>query len=171
MLAITTLLAAAISPVSAQRLVHLGVGGGVSVPVGTFHDTYSAKENATVILTAGSQDSWLGTRLDYSYNEFTGRDVLGKQYHGTHLNIITADLVASFPLGWNVKPYLVGGGGWYQHRDSGDVKWRSGFGINGGVGFTFPFLTSAGFMEARYHRIYGRGVSQQFVPITFGVVF
>ena len=171
MIAMAGLSIATISPLSAQRVVHLSLGGGVAIPAGTFRDTYSVKESATAILTAGSQDSWLGARLDYSYNELAGQKVLGKQYHGTHMNIATADLVASFPLGWSIKPYLIGGGGWYQHQEDGNVKWSSDPGVSGGVGFTFPFPISTGFMEVRYHRIYGRTVSEQLVPVTFGIVF
>jgi hypothetical protein len=171
MFAIIMVIAGMGSRASAQHMVQIGIGGGVAIPAGTFHDTHSAKENALITLTAGPQYSWLGTRLDYSYNEFSGKNVLGKQYHGMHLNVLTGDLVASFPLGLSVKPYLIGGAGWYHYQEASDVKSRSDPGITGGVGCTFPFLSYAGFIEVRYHRIYGRTVAQQLVPVSFGIVF
>lgn len=161
---------AATSTAYSQDVVHLGIGGGVSIPAGTFRDTYSPKENVLLTLAAGPQDSPLGIRLDYSYNEFGSRHVLTGGDQGTHLNIATANLIAVIP-GEIIKPYIIGGGGLYRFQEGTDLTTSNHFGLNAGLGCTFPLFSEVGFIEARYHRIYGRTVSEQLVPVTLGILF
>ena len=161
---------AATSTAYGQEAVHLGIGGGVSIPAGTFRDTYSPKENVLLTLAAGPQDSPLGVRLDYSYNEFGARHVLGGGDQGMHLNIATANLIA-VALGGSVKPYMIGGGGFYRFREDTSLSTSNHFGLNAGLGCTFPLFSKVGFIEARYHRIFGRTVSEQLVPVTLGILF
>jgi Outer membrane protein beta-barrel domain len=171
-IAIIPMFIAAISTASGQRMIHLGIGAGIAIPAGTFRDTYTPRENVLITVAAGPQTSPFGVRLDYSYNEFGGKSVLGKPSQGTHLNIVTANLIAVLPFGM-VKPYLVGGGGLYRFQEAADTSLttKNDFGSNIGIGCTFPFLSNAGFIEARYHRIYGRTVSEQLVPVTVGIMF
>jgi hypothetical protein len=156
---------------SAQRLLHLGVGGGTDIPVGRYGVNRTAAGNMLAILTGGLQDSPFGWRLDYSYNQFKGHMHDGEQIQNSHLNVVTANLVASLPMEYT-KPYVIVGGGWYPVRDTVTLKQNNDIGVNLGLGITFPFLSGAWFLEGRYHRIFqGPTVGERFIPINIGVLF
>lgn len=161
-------------PAAAQRSTHIGLGGGVALPVGAFGDTYSAGPQGLVTLVTGPAESPLGLRIDYSYNGFRGQNVSGVQYGGSHINAITGNLVLTARVA-SAKPYLIGGGGWYPYRDIGEAKRTNAFGVNGGVGVGFPLpLLSGigGFVEARYHTAHApHHTDRTFVPITLGIMF
>jgi Outer membrane protein beta-barrel domain len=170
---VTVLIAAfmaATSTAYSQSAVQLGVGGGVTIPAGMFRDAYNPKENVMVSVSAGPQASPLGVRVDYSYNEFGGRHNAGGTSNDLHLNIITGDFILASPVGL-VKPYVVAGGGYYRFRDAVDLNSSNDFGVNAGVGCTFPMRSTVGFVEARYHRIFAKSVSEQLVPVSVGILF
>ena len=53
---------------------------------------------------------------------------------------------------------------------------KSGFGLNGGIGFRFPLGGMSTFLEGRYHYIMTKDDNQgvpntAFIPISFGVMF
>lgn len=157
---------------TAQSGVQLQIGGGVSVPVGRFDTTYTSGPAGLVAITNGSQDSPIGVRLDYSYNEFRGKTIGGKRYRDTHMNVVTGDLVFSLHTGPYIKPYVLVGGGWYPYREATATKRSNDWGANVGAGLTFPLplIPRGGFLEARYHRVFGGGVqARRFVPIILGV--
>ena len=155
-----------------QNAVHFGIGAGIAIPAGTFRDSYRLRENVLATIAVGPENSPVGFRLDYSYNEFSSRHIaVGPgPSKDMHLNIATANLVIAAPAG-AAKPYIVGGGGLYNFHDPISAKTVNAFGFNGGIGCTFPLFTSAGFIEARYHRIVGQTSSKQVVPVTLGILF
>lgn len=160
-------------PAMAQRSTHIGVGGGVAVPVGQFGNTYSPGPEGLVSLVMGPAESPFGVRLDYSYNGFHGQSVGGVQYADSHINAVTGNLVLTARVA-SAKPYLIGGGGWYPYHDVGDSKRTNAFGVNGGVGVGFPLPGSelGGFIEVRYHVAHAsRHLDRRFVPITLGIMF
>ena len=166
-------IAAAVTPVlAAAQGIQIQLGGGASVPVGRFDSTYTAGPAGLIALSNGSAESAFGVRVDYSYNGFRGKTVNGKRYRDTHMNVVTGDLVLSLHTGPYVKPYALVGLGWYPYREAVDTTRKNDWGANIGAGLTFPIpLSSAGgFIEARYHRIFGGGVeARRFVPIMLGV--
>ena len=87
-----------------------------------------------------------------------------------HLNIATANAIVVVP-GESVKPYLIAGGGLYRFREGTDLTTSNHFGLNAGLGCTFPLFSKVGFIERRYHRIFGRTVSEQVIPVTLGILF
>src|SRR5579872_3702435 len=93
-------------PLSAQRLVNLGVAGGTTIPVGRYGINRTADENVLALLTGGIQDSPVGWRLDYSYNQFEGHVRDGQEHPNSHLNVVTANLVMTLPMEYT-KPYAI----------------------------------------------------------------
>lgn len=160
-------------PALAQHDIHIGLAGGGAIPVGVFDSSYSAGPDALVTIVAGPADSPLGLRFDYNYAGFEGRSVDGIDRTGTHVNSLTANLVIAARAG-ALKPYLIGGGGWYPYTEPGETSRTNGAGLNGGagIGFPLPYLDIGGFLEVRYHAVHASGhADRRFVPITFGVMF
>lgn len=158
--------------VGAQSQTQLQIGGGIAIPVARFDTTYSSGSAALIAITRGGNDSPLGVRLDYSYNAFRGKTIDGKRYRDAHMNVVTADLVFSMHTGPYVKPYVLAGLGWYPYREATATKRSDDTGANIGAGLTFPLpLTPlSGFLEARYHRVFGQRVqARRFVPVVLGL--
>lgn len=173
-LAIAVILGAGLaSSVGAQQSVHLGVGGGVAIPTGQLDSLYSPGPGGLVTLAFGPPDAPMGLRLDYQYAGLRGKTVGGQGVPNTHFSSVTANLVMAFRVGY-VKPYLIGGAGWYPVRLPGDTKRHNDTGYNGGagIGFPIPFTNVGAFIEARYHDVNRSNASSyHFIPVTFGLLF
>ncbi|MGI8508448.1 MAG: outer membrane beta-barrel protein [Gemmatimonadaceae bacterium] len=171
MLALATVVCAL--PAAAQRSTHVGVGVGGVIPSGTFGDTRSAGPMGLITLATGPADSPIGARLDYSYNDFRGRTVGVIKSPDSHLNAVTANIVLAGRVA-GLKPYVIGGLGWYPYREGGDSVRTNAFGPNagGGIGFQLPYSQLGGFIEARYHKAHApHHVDRRFIPITIGILF
>ena len=177
-LVIATILASIMSVAAAGRAraqdggLKIQIGGGAAIPVGRFDTTYTSGPAGLVAISNGGSESPLGLRLDYSYNGFKGKTIAGRRYRDAHMNVVTGDVVFSLHTGPYIKPYVLGGAGWYPYREAGDTKRRNDWGANIGAGLTFPlpFSPAGGFLEARLHRVFGGGVqARRFVPIVLGV--
>lgn len=158
--------------VSAQSMnpVSLGVAAGAAIPIGDFSDAYNTGYNGTVSLGLSSVGSPLGLRFEGAYNKFLGRSDIGNQPDARVISG-TANLVYSLP-GAGIRPYLIGGGGYYGLKvDLPSVASTNKFGINGGVGAMFPLSGFNAYVEARVHNVFTDVSSTQFVPVTFGVIF
>lgn len=172
--AATTAICATLTPrtAAAQRSIRLGIAGGVAVPVGRADSLYSAGPAGMIAIVTGSTSFPIGLRLDYTYNQFHGRSARTPRTPDLHFSAVTADLIATLPTGY-VKPYIIGGGGWYPIREPADGARHNEFGLNAGIGVAFPLFGAAGFLEARYHRITGPTgfADRRFVPVMLGVMF
>lgn len=157
---------------AAQEGVKVQLGGGVAIPVGRFDSTYTSGPSGLIAISNGGSESPLGFRLDYSYSAFEGKTIAGKRYRDAHMNVVTGDLVFSLHTGPYIKPYVLGGAGWYPYREATSTKRSNDWGANAGVGLTFPLPLGAGsgFIESRLHHVFGGGVqARRFVPIVVGV--
>jgi len=160
----------------AQSSPHLGLAGGAAIPVGKLDGNYSAGAAGLATLSIGPRESPLGMRIDYGYAGFNGKTAAGARVPDIHISSLSANLVVAFRVGY-VKPYLVGGAGWYPLRLAGAAKRENDFGANGGAGVAFPIpYTSIGaFIEARYHDVNRSATtpytSIHYIPVTFGVMF
>ncbi|HEV2641235.1 MAG TPA: outer membrane beta-barrel protein [Candidatus Elarobacter sp.] len=167
------LVACAAAPAFAQRSTHIGVGGGISAPVGRIDSTYTSGRQGMVVLTTGPSEGPFGLRLDYSYNALRGKTVNGVRIPDTHYDAVTANLVGEFRVA-NVKPYALGGVGGYSHRPVPGGKRVTNLGYNGGAGITFPIATLpvSGFLETRYTVVAPRNApTEHLLPVTLGVMF
>mgnify|MGYP002778365953 CR=1 FL=1 len=182
-LAATALLA---RPVHAQ--VSLGLGGGYTSPSGDLADFQKQGWNLLGSLQVGVPIVPLQFRGDLQYNSLSGNDFdVSNSIRATgEARIISATANAVWnivPLG-PVKPYLIGGAGYYTSNFSlenvggtFDRDTRK-FGYNYGVGVKVGLIGLAGFIEARMHTIpdgldTGGGAvrTSRYIPITVGIFF
>lgn len=158
------------STLSAQstKPVSLGISVGAAIPMGDFEDVYQTGYNGTVSLGFHSGGSPLGLRVDGMYNSFPDRSDLVVPRPDYRIWSGNANLVYTLP-GVGIRPYLIGGGGFYgQKPDVDDAETISDFGVNGGLGAAFQLSGFTAFVEARYHHIFS-DVATQFIPVTFGI--
>lgn len=170
---------ASTSSAQSSKAISLGISAGAAIPVGDFGDFYSTGYNGTVSLGFRSVGSPLGLRIDGMYNKMDLKNDATITIPGSGLvesaSIMgaNANLVYSLP-GTGISPYLIGGGGVYStklHGDGFDTSSESKFGVNGGVGASFPLSGFNTFIEARLHHVFTDGSATQFVPVTFGISF
>jgi hypothetical protein len=165
---------------SAQSMkpVTLGIAVGAAIPIGDFANAYNTGYNGTVGLGLSSVGSPVGLRFEGMYNKFLGRNDIffingGPRANQPDSRVIagTVNLVYSLP-GQGIRPYLIGGGGYYSRKDDqANASSVNNFGINGGIGAMFPLSGFNTYVEARVHNIFTDVSSTQFIPVTFGILF
>jgi hypothetical protein len=178
-----------VSGASAQASpVAFGVLAGASIPLGDFSD------GAGVGWHGGGLFEWhgpvlpIGIRADVVYHRFGSKDFsAGGVTTSATPSIIAGTLNALLSMPMNqtstASPYLIGGVGVYNERASCDNCAGSGvtvsnsqtkFGLNGGVGVSFPLSGFSSMLEARFHYVLDSEVGSgntMFVPISFGILF
>jgi hypothetical protein len=173
------LLSASTSSAQSNKAVSIGISGGAAIPVGDFGDLYSTGWNGTASLMFKSYGSPLGLRVDGMYNRLSVKDNAfvplpgGGSVSSASIAGANANLVYSLP-GTGITPYLIGGGGIYSlkvHGDGFDSDATNKFGVNGGIGASFPLSGFNTFIEARFHHVFTDESATQFIPVTFGISF
>ena len=161
------------------RTFSLGIAGGASVPTGDFGTGREVGFHGAVVLGIRPVNWPVGLRAEGMFHRFAfdGADLNNNLFAGI------GDLVLTIPTTGVIRPYIIGGGGVYNIRRSGDEDLgdndidlgrnsRTNFGLNGGAGLTFQLSGFNTFLEARFHNVFTDGPSDaQFIPITFGIVF
>ncbi len=172
--AIAALVLATGTPLLAQNSGHIGIGGGVTIPVGTLDTTQVRGAQAIVmVITPPIADLPFAFRFDYSYNGFGAKSTSTSIGSTTNINAVTGDLVVQVGAG-AIKPYILGGIGRYTYHQKPSDPQRSAWGANGGAGVLFPIGPSRlnGFIEARYHFVPETNkVLMHFVPLSAGLMF
>lgn len=159
---------ASTSSAQSAKAVSLGISGGAAIPTGDFADVYKTGFNGTVSLGINSVGTPVGIRVDGMFNQFSEKDDFDRPDY--RILGATVNLVYALP-GTGIRPYLIGGGGYYgQKPDVTGAKSVNDFGLNGGLGASFPLSGFNTFIEARYHHIMSE-VATQFIPVTFGISF
>ena len=161
-----------------QRLLSVGLGGGVSLPQGDLRDAATTGWNALATLVLSTPMQPLGLRADVAYNQFsldeaTTGAVLGASGHE---NIGSATLNATYRLptpGSPASPYLIAGLGAYRTDCSVRAACAADtrFGWNVGLSTKLYVLGFRSFLEARYHRAKANGASVNYFPVTLGLMF
>ena len=179
----TLALSATSSSAQSAKAISLGISGGAAIPAGDFGEDYTTGYNGTVSLMFKSIGSPIGLRLDGMYNKMSVKDdrvidVPGfGVVDGAVITGANANLVYSLP-GTGISPYLIGGAGVYNLKldvDGGDDPDSDNkFGLNGGIGASFPLSGFNTFIEARFHHIFTKDAFDnsrptQFIPVTFGI--
>lgn len=153
--------AAPATPLTAQRLVSLNVGGGASIPIGNLADGADPGWHALAGLGIGSLMQPIGIRVEGAYNRF-GSDLTADPV------IISATLNVTYRLPMTnspVSPYVITGWGAHWLDCSGaacDADQR--YGGNAGLGMKFN-VGLRGFVESRFHWVTGK---VRYVPVTLG---
>lgn len=168
---------AVVVSLSAQRLpaqsAGFSLGGGISVPLGTFDDVVKVGWQGTAAVSFASRNSPLGFQIDGSVSKFadeTPLDIKSQQIYGTASAVYRFHTAEEAPY----RPYLIGGGGVYNSKATGsDAPEGSStkFGINLGAGFDFSLGGAGLFVETRFHDIFTEGPNVKFLPITLGIRF
>jgi hypothetical protein len=153
-----------------SKPVSLGVAAGAAIPISDFSNAYNTGYNGTVALGLSSIGSPIGIRFEGAYNKFIGRSDVGNQ-PDSRIIAGTANLIYTLP-GVGIKPYLIGGAGYYGLKvDLPNAQSINKFGLNGGIGALFPLSGFNAYVEARAHDVFTDVSSTWFVPVTFGIMF
>jgi len=149
---------------------HFGIAAGASIPTGDLGKAADVGYNVTGMLEINPPTLPVGFRLEAAYNAFSFKSGGGSWKESAAIG----NVLWTVP-GTGIKPYLIGGIGYY--RETGTIVGigngsANHFGLNAGGGVKLPLSRFETFIEARYHRISENGgKSASFVPITFGIVF
>ena len=169
-----------------NRLVSIGIGGGVAVPVSDAKDAFKNGFNGQGFVRFNLYQLPIQPRLDFTFSKFDVKDVHLQTPGSSGTGQIFAAIAnVQFALTHSgpVRPYIVGGIGAYNTKtDINGVPNVSGtsstdFGINAGVGTVFKLGSMvSGYVEGRIDNVYSnKGMINadqvQVVPVTFGIVF
>jgi hypothetical protein len=148
------------------------LGGGVGIPLGTYDDVVKLgwQGTAGVFFQPGGS---LGIQIDGAYAQFSDETPLDRKNQLVYGTANARYQFASSP-GARVQPYLLGGFGVYNSKETGgdalDVSTTKA-GINLGAGFDFGAGGAGVFLEARWHNVFLEEDNLKFVPITLGIRF
>jgi len=146
--------------------IRFGVGGGLTMPIGTYGDFDKAGWHALGVLQFPIGQAPIHGRVDAMYGQ-TSRDVGSGS---TTLTGATGDIL--YHIGdraASVRPYILGGIGFYNVDAGGASESKFAFGAGGGI--LFSIGTMHAFLEGRYMSVQASGSSLNFLPITLGLLF
>jgi opacity protein-like surface antigen len=186
--------ALALSPaiVSAQdamaKTLSFGVSGGASIPMGDLSSGgalgiggVNTGYNVTghLLLSPASMPR-LGFRADVSWDSWKAKEVLGVDPDVTLRTLgISGNVIFKSAAPMSMKPYLLGGVGAYNSKQSGSFggsgsgssESNTSLGIQGGGGLEFQLSGFTTFLEAKFVNAFTEGSSTSWVPVTFGIRF
>ena len=177
------LTAAAAAPAHAQLPFRLGVQAGASIPTGDWKDGTNTGYHVGILAEAKPALFPVGIRADVIYNEFgLDEDEVGVSDVDFRLLNVNANAILELP-GVGLRPYLIGGLGWYQgwfngEDDSSDKESAVGFNVGGGIRFGLSGFGAA--IEAHYRSanidfsdFFGEDaeLEARFIPISFVLTF
>lgn len=169
-----------------QKPFQLGLGGGVSVPVGDAADALKSGWHGTVIAKFSLPGLPLDLRALGSYKHFNldsgnvGASGASKIISGL------GNITYTMPLPGPVKPYITAGLGAFNLKTSLDTpgvpdpKSTTKFGIDAGAGVQFGLMGLHGFVEGKFENVYtdqgfssavSKNLKTQIIPVTFGIFF
>jgi hypothetical protein len=161
------------APALRAQGAEFSIGGGVAVPLGDFDDVVKMGWQGTAAVSLWPRSVPVGIHLDGSFSRFGAESPLD-----IHSQLIygTVDAVYRFASSKesSFRPYLIGGGGIYNSKETGsDALGGSNtkFGVNGGAGFDVPVGGAVLFLEGRFHDVFVEGPNLRFFPINVGVRF
>jgi len=166
------------------RMVRIGFGGGMTVPVSDAGDAFDTGINgqAYLLINLGS----LPLRFNLGYQKFDLKSAVTSAATGSTRIVsgvagVSIDLVQVGPL----RPYVTAGLGAFNGKDDvedgpaipdGLATSATKFGIDGGAGVALRIGRLEGFVEARVQNVFTEaGVVDastiRSVPVTFGILF
>lgn len=176
---VAALLLPAVASAQTTRAISVGAGGGLSLPMG---DLGKAVESgytvAGHIFLAPASMTMLSFRGDVSYDSWKGKGASATvDANSSSMGFLGNALVTLGESNAAMRPYLLGGGGAYRLKSTGEVanvEYESTVtkpGIQIGAGANFKLSGFSTFLEAKYVNVFTEGSSTGYVPITFGVRF
>ena len=158
---------------------HWGIGAGGAFPYEDAKDIYSTGYQASLLWTVNAPI--IGLRVETTYARMNEQTVPNQSGH-----VLVGGGSASLVIGPKfivVKPYLIGGGGYYrvkffQTRLSGEIEnsqdkfgWNAGFGIAFGAGPAGALYIEGRYMQIQTDPNFLIGSHFTYVPVTIGWVF
>ena len=153
-----------------------GLGGGATVPVGTYKDTDKIGWHGMGLVQIGVPHSPVDVRVDGVYSH-TSHDTtkVGVPSGTTKLYGGLASLVYNVgPKALMARAYVLGGVGVYhlkQDLGGGLTGDATKFAFGGGGGVSFSLAAVHGFVEARWVSVRTSGSSLSFFPVSAGLMF
>jgi hypothetical protein len=167
-----------------QRMIHFGLGGGMSVPVS---DAKDALKNGFggqgwVSLTPKWIPVTLRATFDFQKSNVDSLKFQGVSYGGGTNQILSGLANARFDLMQGaLRPYIVLGLGGYNVKTSPSAtnvpsSSSTNFGINGGAGLSVQLGQIYLYVEGRVDNVYtNKGLidtkTVQVIPVTFGLSY
>jgi hypothetical protein len=151
------------------------LGGGIGIPLGSFDDAAKMGWHGLAAVSFVPNGSPVGIQFDGQFQQYK-LDVSGDLKD--RILIGTGNIVFKFKSSEEsrFRPYLIGGGGVYNLKTTGNVTpgtlFEGGvtkFGINAGAGFDVKAGGAGLFVEGRFHDVFTSGENVKFIPITVGI--
>jgi hypothetical protein len=153
----------ATSTASAQRVMSVGISGGVSLPTGDLSDSQDMGYNIGAQLNFAPPALPVELIVDAAYHSFEGKEFVPK----VGIFGVTGNAAYIFP-GLMIRPYVMGGlGMFFSKVDAPGASSKSDFGFNVGGGLRFVLSGFNTFLQARAMFI----DDSTFIPISFGAIF
>ncbi len=174
-------LALAIASAPANAQIAFGLAGGATTPSGSLNDRQNLGYNGLATVQLGLPMFPFQLRADLQYNGFGGKNFGGavnNAFNNADTRVISGSINGVLNLlPGPVKPYVIGGVGYYDTQLKGTESTRK-VGYNYGAGVKFGLTGASIFVEARMHQIndatfnVGGGRSTaKFIPVTIGIMF
>ena len=160
---------AAPAALQAQSPLKFGLTAGATFPQGDAGDAFDWGYHFAGHVTAKPMLSPVGVRAELMYHSLAAKEETG--FGDENLGVLAGLVNAEVGLGGvGVKPYLIGGLGFYRSTFA-DFDAETDFGFNIGAGLDFGLAGFSAFAEARYHSIQTEGESTNIIPVSFGIRF
>ena len=151
-----------------------GLGGGVTIPVGTYKDSDKIGWHGMGLVQIGVPRSPVDIRVDGMYSRTSYDTTVTLASGSTKLYGGLVSLVYNVgPKALMARAYVLGGAGAYH------VKFESGgasvgttkFAFGGGGGVSFSLAAVHAFVEGRWVSVRTSGSSLSFFPVSAGLMF
>lgn len=165
------------APAARAQGAEFSLGGGIGIPLGSFDDASKMGWHGLAAVSFVPNGSPVGIQFDGQFQQYK-LDVAGDLKN--RLLIGTGNIVFKFKTSEEsrFRPYLIGGGGVYNLKTTGNVTpgtlFEGGvtkFGFNAGAGFDVKAGGAGLFVEGRFHNVFTSGENVKFIPITVGIRF
>lgn len=147
--------------------IRFGVGGGLTLPIGRYGDLDKGGWHVMGLIQFPISQSPIHARFDAMYGQTSHKSGLASG--STTLTGATGDFL--YHLGdraSTVRPYVLGGLGFYNVDAGGASESKLALGAGGGI--LFSIGTMHAFLEGRYMSVQ-TSPSYTFLPITLGLMF
>jgi hypothetical protein len=165
------------APALRAQGAEFSLGGGIGIPLGSFDNAAKMGWHGLAAVSFVPNGSPVGIQFDGQFQQYK---LDGAGNLKDRLLIGTGNIVFKFKTSEEsrFRPYLIGGGGVYNLKTTGNVTpgtlFEGGvtkFGINAGAGFDFKAGAAGLFVEGRFHDVFTSGENVKFIPITVGIRF
>jgi len=161
------------APALRAQGAEFSLGGGIGVPLGDYDDVVKVGWQAMGAVSFGPGTLPVRIQVDGNFSQFDDEsplDIKSQRIYGTANAVYRFESSADSRF----RPYLIGGGGVYNSKETGSDALSGSatkFGINAGAGFDFKVGGAGLFLEGRFHSVFVSGPNLQFIPINLGIRF